>query len=261
MKAKVLKELQGTLEQKERDISALKDRVSELSGKIDGYQNRETAVLNALTEAQTTGKRIIQEAEKRRDELVMLAENEKMRILHEAEEITNNAKHGAESITADAKMEAKRMLAQAEASMEEYRANADKLKAEVAEAAASAQHQAERFREFLGGVKLTNSTDYNSEFADISGMPDHKNIKLPEDYNNPAELMKSIYSIQGRNIPIAATENVQTPPATKSAPADDDNAHVWTVDEIMNAQLGDEKDDELCTDIDLDALIDKIIKG
>ena len=139
------------------------------------------------------------------------------------------------------------------------------VKREIAEAAEKAALQAQRFREFLDGVKLADNVD--SGLAPQEDGQDGNEPETPENYSSPSELMKSIYAIQGRELPT----NIAEPDAEQNDTAEDEAAqdnedHVLTVDDIINAEAPDnEKPNDSRSalgsedEIDLDALINDVL--
>ncbi len=276
--SKKIRELQEALDRREQELIEKGLKIEELSAKNLDYQRRESEIVEVLTEAQATAKRILTEAEAKRDG--MITEAEERVAEHERSMKTKQleAQKQADGIVDDAKQEAKRLLAQADASLAEYKSSADKLKAEMAEAALQAQKQAERFKDFLGGVQLvsTDGAEYKNEYTGIADAVEANKAGLPESYDDPSQLMRSIYAIQGRELPDAAqnpaaekdenekpkeeisqTAENQTDGFESEAP----DGHVWTVDEVINAK-GDTAQpaaDDLGADIDLDELIDGMI--
>ena len=78
-------------------------------------------------------------------------------------------------------------------------------------------------------------------------------VDLPEDYENPGELMRSIYKIQGREIPVEEAEKAS---AEEDIP---DEERLWTVDEIVASQDEGDAEEPVMADADLDAIIDDVL--
>jgi len=192
------KELQAALEQKEREIK-------ELNAKIAEYQSRNEAVVAALTDAKAAANRILGAAEVKRDEIIAKANKEKEDIEAQRDGIIEAAHAEAEAIVKAAEAKAK----QAEE-------RADFFMGYLRDAADSVRRQAEGYEAFL--------RDY--EDAGVGAVPYGETVETPDEYRNPAELMHSIYSIQGRDIPETVKE------AEETAEAQDEEERVWTINQV-----------------------------
>ena len=140
-------------------------------------------------------------------------------------------------------------LLDAERAVSEYRNNIDRLNGYLTQAAEAAKTFAAQFGDFIAGINPETDVDYALETLPKyhEGMDQGR---LPKDYKDPAELMQSIYAIQGRDIPVEDKES-------RAEDVEEDD-RVWTVDEIKVDE--NEKDPLIFeTDEELDALIDDIL--
>lgn len=193
------KELQAALEQKEREIK-------ELNAKIAEYQSRNDAVVSALTDAKAAANRILGAAEVKRDEIIARANQEKSEIEAQRDGIIQKASAEAEAIIKAAEEKARQAEERADFFMNYLRDAADAVR-----------RQAEGYEAFI--------RDY--EGAGIGAAPYGETVKTPEEYHNPAELMHSIYSIQGRDIPDTVKDEAK---CQDEQLGDDD--HIWTIDQV-----------------------------
>lgn len=139
--------------------------------------------------------------------------------------------------------------------MTEYRANAARLNESLQAAATAAAVQAEQFRSFASGTRLQGESELAGEYADVSALLEEKELNLPDDYETPSTLMKSIYAIENRELP----EQEAAPEATASAEEEPDR--VWTVNEIMeegSAELL--SPDKVGITAELDDIINDVLK-
>ena len=218
MSAKKMRELSEQLDAREKELAGAKARLMELEKRVNDYQARESAIVDALAQAQESARRLLRDAQTQRDELIANAESRlseaaaeaERRIgeaAAEAERTIGSASAEGESIVARARTEAANLRLGAEAEVENCRIQLAGLKRELAEAAESASRQAERFKAYLGQVQVGG--DEPDEL--LTSAP--ADAVLPEDYANPSELMRSIYKMQGRDIPdSAAEEELQAEP-------------------------------------------------
>ena len=243
------KQLVEELAQKEQAIARLSRQVEELNAqlresgeKLSAHQARELAVVNALTEAEGLAKTKIEGAEKWADEIVAQAVSEKSRIQQEGEAITMEAKQQAESIIAGARGQAQEILGEAESSLAAFRASAENFNRMLEDASASAQAQASAFEGAIRQLKIPDAEVATLESA-LERLPEAD--ALPEAYESPAELMHSIYAIEGREMP-------------ESVEGAEQEAHVWTIDEIKDEVEKSEL--EFSVDDELSKLIEDVLK-
>jgi len=190
------KELQAALEQKEREIKELNEKIAE-------YQSRSEAVVNALTDAKAAANRILGAAEVKRDEIIAKANKELADIEAQRDGIIRAAKDEAEAI-----------IKAAEARAKQAEERAEFFKGYIRDSANAVRRQAEGYEAFL--------RDYDA--AGIGVPPHGETVETPDEYRNPAELMHSIYTIQGRDIPETVKEPEQKP--------QDDEERIWTIDQV-----------------------------
>jgi len=190
------KELQAALEQKEREIKELNEKIAE-------YQSRSEAVVNALTDAKAAANRILGAAEVKRDEIIAKANKELADIEAQRDGIIRAAKDEAEAI-----------IKAAEARAKQAEERAEFFKGYIRDSANAVRRQAEGYEAFL--------RDYDA--AGIGVPPHGETVETPDEYRNPAELMHSIYTIQGRDIPETVKEPEKKP--------QDDEERIWTIDQV-----------------------------
>ena len=219
------KELQAALEQKEKEIKELNEKIAE-------YQSRNDAVVNALTDAKAAANRILGAAEVKRDEIIARAEKELADIEAQRDGIIWAAKDEAKSII---------MAAETKAKQAEERA--EFFKGYIRDTANAVRRQAEGFESFL--------RDY--EAAGIGVPPHGETVDTPDEYRNPAELMHSIYTIQGRDIP----ESVKDKEAAVQ-PAEDEEK-VWTIDQVAENQ-GEQSPEAAFVEKELNDILNDILK-
>ena len=219
------KELQAALEQKEREIK-------ELNAKIAEYQSRNEAVVAALTDAKAAANRILGAAEVKRDEIIARANKEKEDIEAQRDGIIEAAHAEAEAIIKAAEAKAKQAEERAEFFM-----------GYVRDAADAVRRQAEGYESFL--------RDYDA--AGVGVPPSGTEVETPDEYRNPAELMHSIYTIQGRDIPEAVKELEET------EQAQEEEERVWTIDQVAEEQ-GEQTPEAAFVEKELNDILNDILK-
>ncbi len=206
-----------------QNVNALESKNNELSKTVDDYKNRENAITQTLLEAKSVAEKIVNEANNKANAIIADAEKTLKNAKNNAENIENDAavqadkliydaKEKSDAIIIDAKNISKRRINQVEASAEEYQARLDMLKGQLAEIANTTQQQ---ISGLLGFVREIDPNQFDGkeikDECDVMTQISDETVKdLPESYDNPNELMQSIYALQHRNV--AATErNVQRP--------------------------------------------------
>ncbi len=249
------KELEEQLAQSEQEVAILAKKVETLSAALEEFKAKESAISGALTNAQRAADKVVADAEKERGFILDDAEEERRTAKKEAEEIIADANREADAIIVKAKEKARALAMQAEAFMTEYRANAVRLNESLQAAATAAAVQAEQFRSFASGTRLQGESELAGEYADVSALLEEKELNLPDDYETPSTLMKSIYAIENRELP----EQETAPEATASAEEEPDR--VWTVNEIMEEGSAEPlSPDKVGITAELDDIINDVLK-
>ncbi len=196
-----VRELEQAIGQKDVEIAQLRQRVNELDAIVMRYREQEFAIAGALTRAQTAAGKIVGEAEAEKAEILRRANEEKLEAEREARGMLADAERRAGIIEEDAKKKARETAARAEGFMAEYRASAGRLVAEFRRTAAMASEQAKRFAESMNALNLDQAVEITHEYDHLSTMDKTPAQDMPDDYVDPASLMRSIYNLEGRDLP------------------------------------------------------------
>lgn len=221
------KELQAALERKEREIQ-------ELNAKIAEYQSRNDAVVSALTDAKAAANRILGAAEVKRDEIITRANQEKAEIEAQRDGLIEAAKAEAEAIIAAAETKAKQAEERADFFMNYLRDSADAVR-----------RQAEGYEAFL--------RDYRD--AGVGAVPFGETVETPDEYKNPAELMHSIYSIQGRDIPETVKEQQE-----EAKEETFEEERIWTIDQVSETAAEEISPEAAFVEKELNDILNDILK-
>lgn len=138
---------------------------------LEGYQNREAAVIGTLQKLQAESEARMAEAEAK---------------AHQIEET--------------AKQKSARLLAQTEATVAEYRDTIDNYNAALESLAKEASETAEQFASLVRKKKLTEES-LVLETEGLSAMPHQPSVDLPDPQGDPARLIHNIYRLQNRILP------------------------------------------------------------
>ena len=236
------------LEQRNAEVDFLNRQISELNTLLDEYRSKEQAIAMALTEAQTTAARLVRDARVQVKEIYDEADRMKVIAEDEAASIVETAAEKAARIVEDAEAEARRRVAEAAEKAAECERASASFRQELERAAEEARVQAERFQMYLSG-RVPEAEESAMEGRGLSALIQDPPADLPEEYENPGDLMHSIYKLQNRDIPVDAAEE-ETP--------EYDEERIWTVDEIMAAPCEGGEEPALA-DADLDSIIDDVL--
>lgn len=207
---------------KRRDFEELQAKTAKLEEQLAGYQGKEKAIVEALTEAQNTASRRVQEAEDQARSIVYEAEKRREALIGENAALEQEGKARAAAIVQEAEGKARALREEAEAdaaetrkkaeeaaersgkateaAMREYAARLAALNAALRAAAETARSQALSYAAALE----THVVDEGEIVLDTAGLlqvPLPAVPELPEEYESPAELMQSIFRLQGREGP------------------------------------------------------------
>lgn len=287
------KELELLISQQKAELERLTSRLADQDKLLQEYRQREKAVIEALTKAQAVADDIIKNANDRlaqanqdAEVIIQHAKEEADKVLQaamdRADEKLTAATGRAAKIVEDAQREATRRLAQTEASAKAYQENIDAVNAELKQTAELARNRAEAFAQFIEQLMPAGNAEFAAEGQGLSALLAAQPVETPEEYENPAELMKSIYAIQGRNAepasyseePDTETEAVDADEADdvdepdeadgvdeqdEPDEADETDEQVWSVDKVLSqAQVEQVEDNPLIKE--LESIIDGVFE-
>ena len=203
------KELEAAIEELKAKLSEQEALNARLEQAIEEYKRKEGAIANALTRAQSDAGKVIDEANAEGARIINKANEDKAAAHAEAESIIAAAQEEADKLKQQAEEYSRQSALKAEAFMQNYRESASKLNKALQRAAETAAAQAEHFRACIKDSNLDNEIEMAGEYIP-EGDAGINADELPESYENPAELMRSIYKI----------ENRQTTPAEEAKEAE-----------------------------------------
>ena len=155
------------------------------------------------------------------------------------------------------------MEAQRDGILDEARAQAAAIVADAEKRAKAAEEQARYFQDYIRNTADTvrrQAENYagfleNYEHIGIGQQPEMEKIDTPDEYRNPAELIKSIYNIEGRELPDEVTK--------PDAGQEPEEEKVWTVDEVVSEEKHDDDDADKADDgldSELNDILNDILK-
>ncbi|NCB31643.1 MAG: hypothetical protein EOM66_09595 [Clostridia bacterium] len=228
----MLSQRENALAQREAEIAVLTKRVEEITGRearlnteVENYRARSTAIVNALTEAQQTASRIREEAERYKAQVVGGAYSERDAAKRQAAEMIEKARKQAEDILRGAQDQAANLRAQGDGYVADAKEKAASLKEHL-------RKVTEETQEHMGALSSFLMEMHES----VEDTPVAPPMALPQNYKSPAELMRNIYTIQGRNLPEetpAAEEPQQTAQPQKTPGGPDLDS---LLDDVMGAK-------------------------
>lgn len=232
------KELEATIEELKAKLSEQEALNTRLEQTIEEYKRKEGAIANALTRAQSDAGKVIDEANAEGARIINKANEDKAAAHAEAESIIAAAQEDADKIKQQAEEYSRQSALKAEAFMQNYRESASKLNKALQRAAETAAAQAEHFRACIKDSNLDNEIEMAGEYIP-EGEAGVSADELPESYENPAELMRSIYKIENRQATPA--EEAEEPEVKAEEEAKEE--HIEHADRGPTAMLKEEAAD------------------
>lgn len=251
-KSKELTEKENALQALTQEIAALKGKIQEQETRILSYQEREGALVSAMTQVEALSKNRMAETESQVQ--AMLDDAKK-----EADAALSTAKERAAAVLSQAKDQAAAMLAQAEASVKEYKCNTDALNARLIAVSKQAKAQLASLEEWMQrSVLFTDNEEDIEELQSLQRAVLAEETAAPETYANPAELMQSIYSIERRDLPAREDEPMTEQPQPETTAAEEPAAEEPAVEEPVPEEPETEKTQPLWT---VDDIVASVIDG
>ncbi len=232
------KELEAAIEELKAKLSEQEALNARLEQAIEEYKRKEGAIANALTRAQSDAGKVIDEAHAESARIINKANEDKAAAHAEAESIIAAAQEDADKIKQQAEEYSRQSALKAEAFMQNYRESASKLNKALQRAAETAAAQAEHFRACIKDSNLDNEIEMAGEYIP-EGEAGVSADELPESYENPAELMRSIYKIENRQATPA--EEAEEPEVKAEEEAKEE--HIEHADRGPTAMLKEEAAD------------------
>lgn len=247
--SKQVNELKARVEWLENELSAKMDSADELYNELQTYKNREKAIIGALTEAQNSSARVLEEAREKAAGIIAAA-NEEAALQQERMKLAiDDANLRADAIIRSAQEKAAAIYEESDKLLEDRKAELAGLNKRIN---AVAKYAADLCRSFSESI--------------VAGMDKEagETASVPEEYATTKELMQSIYALEGRELPVeddaekAAAAESELSAMELSGLLDtlNDNAEekLLTVDDIPETGNGPSGDAEL------DAILNDILK-
>ncbi len=281
-KRRIIKEQAAELESLKLELREKELLIKELADKVEDYSSREQAISLAMTEATVTAQKVVKEANERADAIRAESETESRAAKNEAEMLVEVAYQNARDIVKEANEQSRQRLEQTEASIRTYGELLGQYNESVMESAKQAEENAKRYATFYQKLQMA-VPELIGESKDLSGLIENSEADLPEAGDDPAQLMKNIYTIEHRSIPVDEEEKVtgfntdfepepepkpepELEPPTDDEPKEepvkeeeqlpiepepDEDERVYTVDEFV--------EDDGKETMEIDTLIDEIL--
>lgn len=206
-----VRELEQAVSQRDDEIAKLRQRVDELGAALERYRLQESAIAGALTRAQTAADKILRETQEEKEAILRQTNADKLEAETEARGIVADAERRAGMIEQDAKEKARESAVRAEAFMAQYRESAGKLVSEFRRIATEASGKVNRFADYMNALNLDEAVEITREYDHVAAINQTPAQDMPDDYVDPASLMRSIYAIEHRDLPDKRAEIEREP--------------------------------------------------
>ena len=222
-KKRIIREQQELIDQLQLRLSQQEAAIVQLQTSVTDYRSREQSIANAMTEAAELRRRICTDAEKDASTLRTEAETERRQAHQESETLIEAAYQNARDIVKEANAESRKKLEQTEAAINTYSEVLHQYNTMVLDHAKTAEENARRYAEFYRQMQFS-VPDLLGETADLGSLPDAPDVSVGEIGDDPAKLMRNIYTIEKRDLPVTdvpdRTSCEQEPACDGAAQAD-----------------------------------------
>lgn len=279
-KRRIIREMTVEMEDLRLRLLEKEHKIISLNEVVSGYLAREQAISQAMTEASATAQKLVSDANEQAGKILFDADEEVAAAKKEAEMLVDVAYQNARDIVKEANEQSRIRLEQTEAAIQSYGELLEQYNNVVKDSALQAEENSKRFSEYYKKLQLT-MPELIGEAKNLTELLNENTDDLPDADDDPAQLMRNIYSIEHRVIPIedgvaeADTVTIKNDTVEKTdepeAEADEqtdagaldkadeitdvvtqaDDERIYTVKEVA-PNMGD-------GDVELDSLIDKII--
>lgn len=203
------------LEERAERIQTLEQRAEKNEDVIEKYRAREQAIVDSLAAAQNESRQRLKDAQEKADALigearrtaesaVQAAETSAGEIVQKAEAYRDTliaeAKARADAMLSEAKDKSGAILSQTQAAVAEYEETLTRYNALIEENALHAREKAAQYASFLQTQKLA-VPELTKTAETLADAPYAPQVELPSAEDNPAQLMRNIYTLESREIP------------------------------------------------------------
>ena len=200
-KKRIIREQQELIDQLQLRLSQQEAAIAHLQTSVTDFRSREQSIANAMTEAAELRKRICTDAEKDAAALRTEAEAERRQAHQESETLIEAAYQNARDIVKEANAESRKKLEQTEAAINTYSEVLHQYNTMVLDHAKTAEENARRYAEFYRQMQFS-VPDLLGDTANLGSLPDAPDVSVGEIGDDPAKLMRNIYTIEKRDLPV-----------------------------------------------------------
>lgn len=199
-KKKIIKEQLAELESLRLSLREKELQIAELTGKVEDYVGREQAISQAMTEATNVSQKLINDANEAADKKRIESDAEMKAAKAEAEMMVDVAYQNARDIVKEANEYSRMRLEQTEASIKTYGELLGQYNNAVKDSVQQAESNAKRYAKLYQELQMA-VPELIADSGELSKLIDDSDVELPDPDDDPAQLMKNIYSIEHRVIP------------------------------------------------------------
>lgn len=204
------KELVNLLNERTERIMVLEQRIDTLNQTLDGYRAKEQAILDSLTASQEEARERIATAQKKAEALTTSAQAQADSLLSQArtqaDAEVNRAQSEANALLAAAREDCKQIITNAQNEAADYEQAIARYNALLTNLATQMQENAQQFAAFAGSAAIDYTVVGQTNSAAQAA------ASLPDAQDDPAQVMRNIYTLQNRDIPESVhQEQTQAP--------------------------------------------------
>ena len=190
--SRVIADLHEKLRVQQRQLDAANAQLAD-------YQQRESAISRAITDAAAAASRIVTDAQKESDDIHDSAQKDFMATQKKGEDLIQTAYENARDIIKEAEKTSEQKIKQTDAAVCAYVQLLNQFNESMKEQARQAEENVRRLSDYYARLN-TALPELFAEVPQLStSIQDQE--ELPDPEGDPAQLMRNIYTIQNRYLP------------------------------------------------------------
>ena len=262
-KKKLIEEQTKVIADLKEKLRIQQQQLDAANAQLSDYQQRESAISRAITDAAAAASRIVTDAQKESDDIHDSAQRDFMATQKKGEDLIQNAYENARDIIKEAEKTSEQKIKQTDAAVCAYVQLLNQFNESMKEQARQAEENVRRLSDYY--ARLNSALpELFSEVPQLSNsIQNQEDEQLPDPEGDPAQLMRNIYTIQNRYLPhedmpdrtsVPEAEEVEKAPAevqedaveVKAVPTfDPEEGEVVKVSDLIDEDVGTIDTDEL----------------
>ena len=198
-KKKLIEEQSRVIADLHEKLRVQQQQLDAANAQLADYQQRESAISRAITDAAAAASRIVTDAQKESDDIHDSAQKDFMATQKKGEDLIQTAYENARDIIKEAEKTSEQKIKQTDAAVCAYVQLLNQFNESMKEQARQAEENVRRLSDYYARLN-TALPELFAEVPQLStSIQDQE--ELPDPEGDPAQLMRNIYTIQNRYLP------------------------------------------------------------